>query len=285
MQELEIFKNEQFGNIRALTIDNEPYLVGKDVAEALGYSNINKAIQMHVDDEDKKVLDFKGFSQNGTTSKLWSGKDFSNKIIINESGFYSLVMSSKLPTAKKFKHWVTSEVLPTIRKTGTYTKPVDNRPTEVILSEALLIAKDTMEKQTQAIAELEDRNGRLDRKIEEDAPKVEQFERFINSKGLYTLRDTAKLLNYPPNALNNLLIENGYLFRTGHKGKLSAYQSRLRQGIFKLKTFEYGDGLTSHQVMVTPKGVSKINSLITEMENIEDEQYALEFGESEEVIR
>lgn len=153
------------------------------------------------------------------------------------------------------------------------------------MSEALLIAKDTMEKQTQAIAELEDRNGRLDRKIEEDAPKVEQFERFINSKGLYTLRDTAKLLNYPPNALNNLLIENGYLFRTGHKGKLSAYQSRLRQGIFKLKTFEYGEGLTSHQVMVTPKGVSKINSLITEMENIEDEQYALEFAESEEVIR
>lgn len=99
------------------------------------------------------------------------------------------------------------------------------------------------------------------------------------------MRDTAKLLNYPPNALNNLLIENGYLFRTGHKGKLCAYQSKLRQGLFKLKTFEYGEGLTSHQVMVTPKGVSKINSLITEMENIEDEQYALEFAESEEVMR
>ena len=278
MNDLEIFKNEEFGNVRALTIDNIPYLVGKDVAEVLGYSNINKAIQMHVDDEDKKILDFKGFSQNDTTSKLWSGNDFSNKIIINESGFYSLVMSSKLPNAKKFKRWVTSEVLPAIRQTGTYTKPVDNRPTEVILSEALLIAKDTMEKQTQVIAELEDRNGRLDRKIEEDAPKVEQFERFINSKGLYTLRDTAKLLNYPPNALNNLLIENGYLFRTGHKGKLCAYQTRLRQGLFKLKTFEYGEGLTSHQVMVTPKGVSKINNLITELENIEDDQYALEFG-------
>lgn len=72
MNELEIFKNEEFGEIRALTIDNEPYLVGKDVAEALGYSNINKAIQMHVDDEDKKVLDFKGFSQNGKTSKRTS---------------------------------------------------------------------------------------------------------------------------------------------------------------------------------------------------------------------
>lgn len=274
MQELEIFKNEEFGEIRTIVIENEPWFVGKDVTEILGYQNASKALNDHVDKEDK--LNNESLSSLGQRGGWF----------INESGLYNLILSSKLPTAKKFKHWVTSEVLPTIRKTGTYTKPVDNRPTEVILSEALLIAKDTMEKQTQAIAELEDRNGRLDRKIEEDAPKVEQFERFINSKGLYTLRDTAKLLNYPPNALNNLLIENGYLFRTGHKGKLSAYQSRLRQGIFKLKTFEYGEGLTSHQVMVTPKGVSKINSLITEMENIEDEQYALEFGlESEEVMR
>lgn len=259
MNELEIFKNEEFGEIRTVVIENEPWFVGKDIAFVLGYSNSRKAIIDHVDDEDKGVTkcDTLGGSQDLT--------------VINESGLYSLILSSKLPTAKKFKHWVTSEVLPAIRKTGTYTKPVDKRPTEVILSEALLIAKDTLEKQTQAIAELEDRNGRLDRKIEEDAPKVEQFDKFINSNGLYTLRDTAKLLNYPPNALNDLLIENRYLFRTGHKGKLSAYQSRLRQGIFKLKTFEYGDGLTSHQVMVTPKGVAKINNLITELENIEDD--------------
>lgn len=266
MNELEIFKNEEFGEIRMIMINNEPWFVGKDVAEILGYVDTNKAISMHVDEDDK--LNDKTASSLGQRGGWF----------INESGLYSLILSSKLPTAKKFKHWVTSEVLPAIRKTGAYTKQIDNRPTEVILSEALLIAKDTLEKQTKAIAELEDRNGRLDRKIEEDAPKVEQFDKFINSNGLYTLRDTAKLLNYPPNALNDLLIENRYLFRTGHKGKLSAYQSRLRQGIFKLKTFEYGDGLISHQVMVTPKGVAKINSLITEMENIEDEQYALEFG-------
>lgn len=266
MNELEIFKNEEFGEIRTITINNEPWFVGKDITNILGYQNGSRDINRHVDEDDR-----------GSTEMV-SPSGVQKTTIINESGLYSLILSSKLPTAKKFKHWVTSEVLPTIRKTGTYTKPVDNRPTEVILSEALLIAKDTMEKQTQAIAELEDRNGRLDRKIEEDAPKVEQFERFINSKGLYTLRDTAKLLNYPPNALNNLLIENGYLFRTGHKGKLCAYQSKLRQGLFKLKTFEYGEGLTSHQVMVTPKGVSKINNLITELENIEDDQYALEFG-------
>lgn len=265
MNELEIFKNEEFGEIRTVVIENEPWFVGKDVTEILGYQNASKALNDHVDKEDK--LNNESLSSLGQRGGWF----------INESGLYSLILSSKLPTAKKFKRWVTSEVLPAIRKTGTYTKPVDNRPTEVILSEALLIAKDTMEKQTQVIAELEDRNGRLDRKIEEDAPKVEQFDKFINSNGLYTLRDTAKLLNYPPNALNDLLIENRYLFRTGHKGKLSAYQSRLRQGLFKLKTFEYGDGLISHQVMVTPKGVAKINNLITELENIEDDQYALEF--------
>ena len=116
--EIKIFENEEFGSVRTMEINGEPYFVGKDVATILGYSNINKAIQMHVDEEDKKVLDYKGFSHFGTT--LWSGNDFSNKTIINESGLYSLILSSKLPKAKEFKHWVTSEILPSIRKTGGY---------------------------------------------------------------------------------------------------------------------------------------------------------------------
>lgn len=272
MSNLEIFKNEEFGEIRMMMIDAEPWFVGRDVALVLGYSNPRDAISKHVDVEDKGVAkcDTLGGSQDLT--------------VINESGLYSLILSSKLPTAKKFKRWVTSEVLPAIRKMGTYTKPVDNRPTEVILSEALLIAKDTMEKQSQVILELEDRNEKLDKKIEDDAPKVEQFEKFINAKGLYTLRDTAKLLNYPPNAMNELLVANRYLFRTGHRGKLAAYQAKLRQGLFKLKAFEYKDGFTGYQVMVTPKGVSKINALITELENIEDEEYALECSQQNNAI-
>ena len=78
MNEVQIFDNPEFGKVRTAVVDDEPWFVGKDVAEALGYENINKAVQMHVYDEDKKVLDFKGFSQNGTTQKLWSGNDFSN---------------------------------------------------------------------------------------------------------------------------------------------------------------------------------------------------------------
>lgn len=115
MDNLQIFKNKEFGEIRTVTIDDEPWFVGKDVSTVLGYSNVNKAVAMHVDEYDKKVLDFKGFSQNRTTSALWSGNDFSNKIIINESGLYALIFGSKLESAKRFKRWVTSEVLPAIR--------------------------------------------------------------------------------------------------------------------------------------------------------------------------
>ena len=108
MNDLEIFKNENFGEIRIVRIDGEPYFVGKDVARVLGYSNTRDALNKRVDEEDKEVAncDTLGGSQEMT--------------IINESGLYSLVLSSKLPTAKKFKHWITSEVLPSIRKHGMY---------------------------------------------------------------------------------------------------------------------------------------------------------------------
>lgn len=109
----------EFGNLRTLTIDGEPWFVGKDVAEALGYFNTSKAIRDHVDKDDLKTLKYKAYNVLGKAS-LWSGNDYSDKSIINESGLYSLILSSKLESAKTFKHWVTAEVLPTIRKTGGY---------------------------------------------------------------------------------------------------------------------------------------------------------------------
>ena len=111
MNELQIFQNPEFGSIRTLNIDNEPWFVGKDVATALGYANSRKAIGDHVDDEDK-----------GVTNR-YPTTNHQPMVIINESGLYSLVLSSKLPSAKKFKRWVTSEVLPTIRRTGNYASP------------------------------------------------------------------------------------------------------------------------------------------------------------------
>lgn len=113
LNQLEIFKNREFGEIRTVTIDGEPWFIGKDVAEALGYGkgkSLNNAVATHVDEEDKGV----------TEMMTPGGKQ--NLIIINESGLYSLILSSKLPNAKKFKHWVTSEILPQIRRTGSYQK-------------------------------------------------------------------------------------------------------------------------------------------------------------------
>ena len=116
---LQTLSNTEFGNIRTLTIDFEPWFVGKDIADALGYERTDNALRRHVDDEDKLMHQISASGQNR------------NMIIINESGLYSLILSSKLPNAKKFKRWVTSEVLPAIRKTGSYSiKPVERITTK-----------------------------------------------------------------------------------------------------------------------------------------------------------
>ena len=112
MDELQIFENPEFGTIRSVEFESEPWLVGKDVAEALGYSNPRDALAKHVDDEDKNTVALR----DGTSGNP-------NLTVINESGLYSLILSSKLPGAKKFKRWVTSEVLPAIRRTGGYMAP------------------------------------------------------------------------------------------------------------------------------------------------------------------
>jgi len=130
MNQLQVFQNNEFGQIRTLMIDDEPWFVGKDVADAIGYSNTRDALSKHVDDEDKGVANCDTL---GGTQEM---------VIINESGLYSLILSSKLPSAKKFKRWVTSEVLPSIRKTGSYSVNVVKREltTDDCLKAATLIA-------------------------------------------------------------------------------------------------------------------------------------------------
>lgn len=124
MNELKIFNNEEFGKIRTVTIDNEPWFVGKDVATALGYAKPENAISSHVSKEDKTSTLIQG-----------SGSNYKSKaIIINESGLYALIFGSKLESAKEFKHWVTSEVLPTLRKTGSYEMPKTKQRNERLAS-------------------------------------------------------------------------------------------------------------------------------------------------------
>lgn len=136
MNEIKIFENQEFGKVRALEIDGKPYFVGKDVAEALGYANPQKAIRDHTDIEDRTVNE--SFTVNGT-----------KVILINESGLYSLILSSKLESAKRFKHWVTSEVLPSISRTGGYQMTMPQG--KELLALAVLEAQKTIEAQNKDI--------------------------------------------------------------------------------------------------------------------------------------
>ena len=169
MNELKIFNNEEFGSVRSVMIDNEPWLVGKDVAIALGYSNASKAVMMHVDDEDKKKQMLTANSQNGNV--------VTETTLINESGLYSLVLSSKLPSAKKFRRWVTSEVLPEIRKTGGYQMPQT-------YAEAL-----------RALADKAEEAERLQIENERMKPKEEFFDTVTDSSDAIDMKDTANALH------------------------------------------------------------------------------------------
>ena len=123
-KEIQIFKNDEFGQVRGILINDEPYFIGKEVAEVLGYANSKDAIQKHVDEEDKQIIQRSQFATLEIPNR--------GLTIINESGLYSLILSSKLPNAKKFKRWVTSEVLPQIRKTGSYQIPKISKELQAI---------------------------------------------------------------------------------------------------------------------------------------------------------
>lgn len=253
MNEIKIFENPEFGKVRTVEVNGEPWLVGKDVAEALGYSNINKAIQMHVDEEDKKTLDFKGFSHFG--SLLWSGNDFSNKIIINESGVYSLIMSSKLSTAKKFKRWVTSEVLPSIRKHGAYMND------ETL--EKALTNPDFLIKLATELKEEKEHRRQLEEKIDSDKPKVIFADAVSTAKTSILIGDLAKLIkqngvDIGQKRLFEYLRENGYLIKRQGSDRNMPTQRSMEMGLFEVKetAITHSDGHTSisKTTKVTGKG-------------------------------
>lgn len=165
MNELQIFNNEEFGNVRSLMIDNEPWFVGKDVAEALGYKNVRDSLARHIDSDDKR---------DGVVIHDSMGRE-QKPIIINESRLYSLILSSKLESAKKFKHWVTSEVLPTLRKTGSYAKvPTDPR-------ELLMLTIKAHEQTAQRVDVLEEKVSDLEKSTTIDSSQQYTLERIAKT--------------------------------------------------------------------------------------------------------
>ena len=234
MNELKIFNNPDFGEVRTLNIDGEPWFVGKDVAGILGYADTNKAIAMHVDDEDKL---------NDKTSLSLGQR---GGWLINESGLYSLILSSKLPTAKKFKRWITHDVIPAIRKTGGYIAGQENMTAEELMAKALMVAKKT----------LEEKEAELSRKQVENAimaPKADYFDELVDRNLLTGIRETAKELGVKQKVFVDFLLDKKYLHRS-KSGKLTPTAGK-GDGLFEMKEcFNEKTSWAGTQVMVTPKG-------------------------------
>ena len=250
MNDLTTFTNPEFGQVRTVEIDGTPWLVGKDVAMALGYKNPTKAIIAHVDDEDKQLemLPQEAEAQNGT---LPSGS--TKTALINESGLYSLVLSSKLPGAKKFWRWVTAEVLPAVRKHGAYMTP--HTLEQALLSPDFLLRLAQRLKEEQEGRRVAERDrALLARELAVQQPKIDYFNELVERNLLLSLRETAKLLSVGEKAFIRWLLENRYLFR-GKSGKLLPYATRPNNECFEVKEwFDRETGKGGVQTLVTPRG-------------------------------
>ena len=227
--------------VRTVEISGQPWFVGKDVAEILGYANPRKAIVDHVDEEDKGVT--KCDTLGGTQALT----------IINESGLYSLVMSSKLSTAKQFKRWVTSEVLPSIRKTGGYIAGQETLSPEELMAKALLVAKQTLAERDARINELSCANSELTVQNQILLPRAQYFDELVDRNLLTNFRETAKELGIAPKRFVNWLVEQKYLYRD-KKGKLLPYEGK-NTGLFEIKEqYNPKTEWSGVQTLVTPKG-------------------------------
>ena len=242
MKEMQIFENQEFGAVRTVELDGEPWLVGKDVAQALGYSNPRKALADHVDEEDKGVTkcDTLGGVQEMT--------------IINESGLYSLVLSSKLPGAKKFRRWVTAEVLPAIRRTGGYRMPKDYPSALWALADAeeeKLALRAENEQQRQAIAEFQ--------------PLRQYIDTILSSTGAIATTQIAADYDISAKQLNKILHEEGLQHCVN--GQWILYRRHMGKGYTKSETIPItrSDGRTDTRIYTkwTQKGRILIHEILT----------------------
>lgn len=244
MNKLQKFTDEEFGEIRTVTIDGEPYFVGKDVAEALGYAKPTDAVRKRVEDEDRGI------------SKMETPSGSQQMTVINESGLYSLILSSKLPSAKEFKHWVTSDVLPSIRKHGAYmtSQTIEN----VLTSPDFIIQLATQLKNEQeARKAAENKVEEQQLQLDKQKPKVEFADHVSESENLITMEYMAKLandehINVGRNKLFSWLREQKIL-----KFDNVPYQNFIDKGYFKVResTFRRNNKFFTQQTTyVTGKG-------------------------------
>lgn len=252
MNELTIFRNEKFGEMRTVTKNDEIWFVGKDVAEILGYERPSKAILDHVDPEDKD-----GIPIQDSIGRM------QNTPIINESGLYSLVLSSKLPSAKEFKRWVTSEILPSIRRHGAYMTP------ETI--EDVLLNPDTIIRLAQQLKAEK-------AKVAELQPKADYYDTVAKSKGLTNFRETAKEFGIKESVFIKFIEDKKFCFRNS-RNKLLPYAVYINKKWFELKEVTYGpenDPRTTLYTKITPLGRTQLFKNLREEGLIEAKSAAME---------
>lgn len=243
MNKLKIFSSKEFGEIRTVTIDNEPWFVGKDVATALGYKDTSDALKKHVQDDDKLT---RRFADSGQNRKMY---------IINESGLYALIFGSKLESAKRFKHWVTSEVLPSIRKHGGYIAGQENLSDDELMAKALMVAQRKIEEKNQIISQKELR-------IQEMRPKEIFADAVASSKTSILVGELAKILrqngiNIGQNRLYQYLRDEGYLIKRKGVDYNTPTQRSMDLGLFEIKEGSYINGNGCNIITKTPKVTGK----------------------------
>nr|DAQ38102.1 MAG TPA: repressor domain protein [Caudoviricetes sp.] len=236
MNNLQIFSNNEFGNIRTATIDGQVWFIGKDIAEALGYSNASKAVSTHVNANDRILQTLEADSQNGNVVKTQTA-------LINESGLYALIFGSKLESAERFKHWVTSEVLPTLRKTGSYGMPQGKE----LLALAVIEAQKTIEEK--------------DKEIERMRPKEVFADAVASSKDSILIGELAKLIcqngySVGQNRLFTWMRDNGYLMVQGASRNIPK-QRYVEQGLFEIKESSIANPDGSVRLIKTTKVTAK----------------------------
>lgn len=242
MNELQIFENNQFGQMRTITENGNTLFCATDVARMLGYSNPHDAIARHCRGVVKREGVSTTTNQHGVSTQQTNQMSF-----IPEGDVYRLITHSKLPTAEKFESWVFDEVLPSIRKTGAYMTP------ETI--EKVLMNPDT-------IISLATQLKELQTKVEQDKPKVQYFDTLVDRNLLTNFRDTAKELHVAPKAFINFLLEKGYIYRD-NKSRLRPYQAHAEKGLFEVKEFasEFNNK-AGIQTLITPKGRETFRLLV-----------------------
>ena len=233
MQELQTFDNASFGNIRVVMIDNAPWFIGKDITSILGYQNGSRDIKKHVDEEDRQLITPLNY-QNGSLAIPNRGL-----VVINESGLYSLMLSSTLPTAKQFKHWVTADVLPQIRQTGKYA------PAPASLDEQLL---QHMQTSYQLMEALKNRIEEQDKQIVKMTPGYEYASQIIGSQSAYNIGQIAADYGMTAAEMNKLLQSLGVQHKSGKQWILNKKYNHF--GYVESRTEMYGPNKT-HSSMRT----------------------------------